>query len=95
MFLPQLLMSADAAKASFEAINATLSKQEKTVRARERLWIATVKGDIHDIGKNIVKTLLENYGFDMLDLGKDVHPELILKTVQENQVKLVGAQRAS
>lgn len=90
MFLPQLLMSADAAKASFEAIKATLSKQGKNSESKGKIVIATVKGDIHDIGKNIVKTLLENYGFDMLDLGKDVAPELILKTVQENQVKLVG-----
>lgn len=90
MFLPQLLMSADAAKASFEAIKATLSKQGKNSESKGKIVIATVKGDIHDIGKNIVKTLLDNYGFDMLDLGKDVDPELILKTVQENQVKLVG-----
>ena len=90
MFLPQLLMSADAAKASFEAIKATLSKQGKNSESKGKIVIATVKGDIHDIGKNIVKTLLENYGFDMLELGNDVDPELILKTVQENQVKLVG-----
>jgi len=90
MFLPQLLMSADAAKASFEAIKATLSKQGKDSESKGRIVIATVKGDIHDIGKNIVKTLLENYGFDMIDLGKDVAPELILKTVQENDIKLVG-----
>ena len=90
MFLPQLLMSADAAKASFEAIKATLSKQGKNSESKGKIVIATVKGDIHDIGKNIVKTLLENYGFTMIDLGKDVAPELILKTVQENHIKLVG-----
>ena len=90
MFLPQLLMSADAAKASFEAIKATLSKQGKNSESKGKIVIATVKGDIHDIGKNIVKTLLENYGFDMIDLGKDVDPELILQTVQEHQVTLVG-----
>lgn len=90
MFLPQLLMSADAAKASFEAIKSTLSKQGKDSESKGRIVIATVKGDIHDIGKNIVKTLLENYGFDMIDLGKDVEPERILKTVQEQSVKLVG-----
>jgi len=90
MFLPQLLMSADAAKASFEAIKETLSKQGKSSESKGKIVIATVKGDIHDIGKNIVKTLLENYGFDMIDLGKDVDPELILKTVQEQNVKLVG-----
>lgn len=90
MFLPQLLMSAEAAKASFEAIKSSLSSQGKQSKAKGKIVIATVKGDIHDIGKNIVKTLLENYDFEMLDLGKDVAPELILKTVQEHHVKLVG-----
>jgi 5-methyltetrahydrofolate--homocysteine methyltransferase len=90
MFLPQLLMSADAAKASFEAIKETLSRQGKNSESKGKIVIATVKGDIHDIGKNIVKTLLENYGFEMIDLGKDVAPELILKTVQDNDIKLVG-----
>ncbi len=90
MFLPQLLMSADAAKASFEAIKTVLSKQGKSSENKGKIVIATVKGDIHDIGKNIVKTLLENYGFDVIDLGKDVDPEQILKTVQEHQIKLVG-----
>ncbi|MBQ7944288.1 MAG: homocysteine S-methyltransferase family protein [Lachnospiraceae bacterium] len=90
MFLPQLLMSAEAAKASFEAIKTMLSTQGKQSESKGKIVIATVKGDIHDIGKNIVKTLLENYGFDVIDLGKDVEPELILKTVQEHNVKLVG-----
>lgn len=90
MFLPQLLMSAEAAKASFEAIKNVLAKQGKRNAAKGKIVIATVKGDIHDIGKNIVKTLLENYGFEMIDLGKDVEPELILKTVQEQNIKLVG-----
>lgn len=90
MFLPQLLMSAEAAKASFEAIKTTLYRQGKDSESKGKIVIATVKGDIHDIGKNIVKTLLENYGFEMIDLGKDVDPEQILKTVQEQQVKLVG-----
>ncbi len=90
MFLPQLLMSADAAKASFEAIKKVLSESGKKSESKGKIVIATVKGDIHDIGKNIVKTLLENYGFDMIDLGKDVEPELILKTVQEQNVRLVG-----
>ena len=90
MFLPQLLMSAEAAKASFEAIKTILSTQGKQSESKGKIVIATVKGDIHDIGKNIVKTLLENYGFDVIDLGKDVEPELILKTVQEHNVKLVG-----
>lgn len=90
MFLPQLLMSADAAKASFDAIKNTLAKQGKKSKTKAKILIATVKGDIHDIGKNIVKTLLENYGFEMIDLGKDVPPELILQTVQEQHIKLVG-----
>ena len=90
MFLPQLLMSADAAKASFEAIKKVLSESGKKSESKGKIVIATVKGDIHDIGKNIVKTLLENYGFDMIDLGKDVEPELILKTVQENNIRLLG-----
>ena len=90
MFLPQLLMSADAAKASFEAIKETLNKQGKKNESKGKIVIATVKGDIHDIGKNIVKTLLENYGFEMIDLGKDVAPETILETVKEHGVKLVG-----
>lgn len=90
VFLPQLLMSADAAKASFEAIKAVLSRQGKGSKGKGKIVIATVKGDIHDIGKNIVKTLLENYGFEMIDLGKDVAPERILQAVEENNVKLVG-----
>ncbi len=90
MFLPQLLMSADAAKASFAAIKTSLSKQGKNSESKGKIVIATVKGDIHDIGKNIVKTLLENYGFEMIDLGKDVDPEVVLKTVQEQNVRLVG-----
>lgn len=90
MFLPQLLMSADAAKASFAAIKTSLSKQGKNSESKGKIVIATVKGDIHDIGKNIVKTLLENYGFEMIDLGKDVDPEVVLKTVREQNVRLVG-----
>lgn len=90
MFLPQLLMSADAAKASFDAIKNTLSRLGRQSDTKGKIVIATVKGDIHDIGKNIVKTLLENYGFEMIDLGKDVPPELILQTVQEQHIKLVG-----
>lgn len=90
MFLPQLLMSADAAKASFEAIKEVLLSQGKKSASKGKIVIATVKGDIHDIGKNIVKTLLENYGFDVIDLGKDVDPQIILDTVQKEKVKLVG-----
>lgn len=90
MFLPQLLMSAEAAKAGFAAIKeyveSTGTRQEK----KGTVVIATVKGDIHDIGKNIVKVLLENYGFDVIDLGKDVPPEAVVEAVQQSGARLVG-----
>ena len=87
VFLPQLLMSAEAAKASFEVIKARVpaSRSDKC-----RFVIATVKGDIHDIGKNIVKLLLENYGFEVTDLGKDVSPEDIADKTVELHAELVG-----
>ena len=84
LFLPQLLMSAEAAKAAFEVIKGQLQGQEDTGRSRLAIVIATVKGDVHDIGKNIVKVLLENYGFRVFDLGKDVPPELVLEAVQRS-----------
>ena len=92
IFLPQLLMSADAAKAAFDEIKAVLQETgtPDTEKNAHKIVLATVKGDIHDIGKNIVKVLLENYGFAVLDLGKDVDPELILETARREQVKLVG-----
>lgn len=90
IFLPQLLMSADAAKAAFDVLKAELAAAEEETSRKEKIILATVKGDIHDIGKNIVKVLLENYGFDVIDLGKDVAPELILETAQEQEVRLVG-----
>lgn len=92
IFLPQLLMSADAAKAAFDEIKAVLQETgtPDTEKHAHKIVLATVKGDIHDIGKNIVKVLLENYGFAVLDLGKDVDPELILETARRDQVKLVG-----
>jgi len=90
LFLPQLLMSADAAKAGFNAIKEVLSQKGSVSASKGTVIIATVKGDIHDIGKNIVKVLLENYSFDVIDLGKDVAPELIVKTAVENNVKLIG-----
>lgn len=90
MFLPQLLMSAEAAKASFEAIKDFLSGSGQTSETKAKVILATVKGDIHDIGKNIVKVLLENYGFDVIDLGKDVAPELIVQTAKEQNVALIG-----
>lgn len=88
VFLPQLLMSADAAKAAFEAVKEALSKTEK--QSKGKVILATVKGDIHDIGKNIVKVLLSNYGYDVIDLGKDVPPEVIVDCARENDIKLVG-----
>lgn len=92
IFLPQLLMSADAAKAAFDEIKAVLQETgtPDTEKHAHKIVLATVQGDIHDIGKNIVKVLLENYGFAVLDLGKDVDPELILETARREQVKLVG-----
>lgn len=90
VFLPQLLMSADAAKAGFDAIKEHLKAKGDTSASKGTIVIATVKGDIHDIGKNIVKVLLENYGFNVIDLGKDVPPETVVETAKEHQVKLVG-----
>lgn len=91
LFLPQLLMSADAAKASFDEIKADMLKRGiKKEAVGGRIVIATVEGDIHDIGKNIVKTLLENYGFEVFDLGKDVKCEEVLRKVKELDAKLVG-----
>ncbi len=90
LFLPQLLMSAEAAKSAFDTIRFTLEKSGKAGQSKSKIVIATVKGDIHDIGKNIVKVLLQNYGFDVIDLGKDVAPEVIVETVLREKVKLVG-----
>ncbi len=90
VFLPQLLMSAEAAKCAFAVLKEELSKQEILQEKRDRIVLATVKGDIHDIGKNIVKVLLENYGFDVIDLGKDVSPDRIVKAARDYDVKLVG-----
>lgn len=89
LFLPQLLMSAEAAKASFEVIKATMSADGSSVK-KGSIVIATVHGDIHDIGKNIVKLLLENYGYNVIDLGKNVPPETVLKAVTDNHASLVG-----
>lgn len=89
LFLPQLLMSAEAAKASFEVIKATISADGSSVK-KGSIVIATVHGDIHDIGKNIVKLLLENYGYNVIDLGKNVPPETVLRAVTDNHAPLVG-----
>ncbi|MDD3403823.1 MAG: homocysteine S-methyltransferase family protein [Hespellia sp.] len=90
VFLPQLLMSAEAAKNAFAVIKDVIARSGAPAEHMDKVVLATVKGDIHDIGKNIVKVLLENYSFDVIDLGKDVPPELIVQTVLEQEVKLVG-----
>ena len=83
-------MSAEAAKTAFAVLKEQMSGNEDAEEKKEKVVLATVKGDIHDIGKNIVKVLLENYSFNVIDLGKDVPPEAILEAVQEQDVKLVG-----
>lgn len=90
VFLPQLLMSADSAKAAFDEIKAHMVVSGNSQVKGEKIIIATVEGDIHDIGKNIVKVLLANYGFDVIDLGKDVKCEAVLRAVEDNDAKLVG-----
>ncbi len=89
VYLPQLLMSAEAAKSAFEVIKASMSGKEKA-QGKATVVIATVRGDIHDIGKNIVKLLLENYGFDVVDLGKDVSPEAVCEKTVSLHAPLVG-----
>lgn len=90
IFLPQLLMSADAAKIAFAVIKDILSASGKEETKKEKIILATVKGDIHDIGKNIVRVLLENYGFEVVDLGKDVAPEVIAERAVKEDIRLVG-----
>ena len=89
VYLPQLLMSAEAAKAAFEVIKAA-SSGKKGSASQNTFVIATVRGDVHDIGKNIVKLLLENYGFNVVDLGKDVPPQVIADKVVELHAPVVG-----
>lgn len=88
MFLPQLMMSADTAKNCFDAIKARLHVSGEKQEFKGKIVIATVKGDIHDIGKNIVKILLENYGYEVFDLGKDVAPEEIVDCIKANDIHL-------
>ena len=90
VFLPQLLMSAEAAKAAFAVLQQEMAKSGGAPERKGTVVLATVRGDIHDIGKNIVKVLLENYGFAVIDLGKDVPPEKVLCAVREEHVRLVG-----
>ena len=89
-FLPELLMSAEAAKAAFEVIKGKLSESGERREKKYKIVIATVKGDIHDIGKNIVKVLLENYDYDVIDLGKDVSPEAVAEAAINENAVLVG-----
>ena len=90
LFLPQLIQSANAAQAAFEVIKAHLSKTDKAPVSRGTIVLATVKGDIHDIGKNIVKVLLENYGYTVIDLGRDVEYEAVVDAAIRHKAKLVG-----
>jgi 5-methyltetrahydrofolate--homocysteine methyltransferase len=90
VFLPQLLMSADAAKQAFAVIKDAFTGADALEEKQDKVILATVKGDIHDIGKNIVKVLLENYSFDVIDLGKDVPPEEIVRRAMQDDIKLVG-----
>ena len=91
LFLPQLLQAAAAAQAAFEAVkNAIAATAQGDAPARGRIVLATVKGDIHDIGKNIVRVILENYGYDVTDLGRDVAPETVVEAVRRTGAPLVG-----
>ena len=90
VFLPGLLSSATAAQQAFEIIKEKLASSNEESISKGKIILATVKGDIHDIGKNIVKVLLENYGYDVIDLGRDVEPSLVVETAVKENVKLVG-----
>ena len=90
LFLPQLLQAASAAQSAFEEIKTAIAKKGAANESKGRIVIATVKGDVHDIGKNIVKVILENYGFEVIDLGRDVPVETVVNTVREKNVHLVG-----
>ncbi|MCE5202402.1 MAG: homocysteine S-methyltransferase family protein [Synergistaceae bacterium] len=91
IFLPQLIKSAEAAKSSFERLRGELTKDGSAAEGeRKKIVIATVHGDIHDIGKNIVKVIMENYNFNVIDLGKDVPPEKVVEAVTESGARLVG-----
>lgn len=90
LFLPQLMKCAQAAQSAFAVINENLAKNGCKQKNKGRIVIATVKGDIHDIGKNIVKVMLENYGYEVIDLGRDTDSELIAKTVENEGIRLLG-----
>lgn len=90
LFLPQLMRAADAAGACFDIVKKTLKESNRAGESKGKIILATVKGDVHDIGKNIVKTVLENYGYEIVDLGKDVSAEEVVRAQKEGNVKLVG-----
>ena len=90
LFLPQLLQAASAAQSAFDEIKTAIAQRGGSGASKGRIVLATVKGDVHDIGKNIVKVILENYGFEVIDLGRDVPVETVVKTVREKDVHLVG-----
>ena len=90
LFLPQLLQAASAAQSAFEEIKTAIAQKGEGSASKGRIVLATVKGDVHDIGKNIVRVILENYGFEVLDLGRDVSLETVVDTVREKDVHLVG-----
>ena len=90
IFLPQLIMSAAVAQSAFEEIRKAMVLGNKQPESKGKIVMATVKGDVHDIGKNIVKVLLENYGYDVIDLGKDVEYQAVVDAIKENDAKLVG-----
>ena len=90
LFLPQLLQAASAAQSAFDVIKTVLAQRGGAGTAKGRIVLATVKGDVHDIGKNIVKVILENYGFEVLDLGRDVPVETVVDTVRREHIRLVG-----
>ena len=90
LFLPQLLQAASAAQSAFEEIKTAIAQKGEGSASKGRIVLATVKGDVHDIGKNIVRVILENYGFEVLDLGRDVPVETVVDTVREKDVHLVG-----
>ena len=90
LFLPQLLQAASAAQSAFEEIKTAIAQKGEGSASKGRIVLATVKGDVHDIGKNIVRVILENYGVEVLDLGRDVPVETVVDTVREKDVHLVG-----
>ena len=89
-FLPQLIQSANTAQECFDVIKKHLTKTSGTPVSKGKIIVATVKGDIHDIGKNIVKVLLDNYGYTVVDLGRDVDPQLIVDTAVEQNITMIG-----